>query len=839
MLSTQLDSFGHQYHCTNQQRRNAIQNQRDEDGLPRWNGIDYVELDTNQQTLWVYFIHPLQQNLQEALIPEQIRIEGSGAPVEIEELSVWSDRLTLTLNHSGDATPYTLRLVQFPLNDADPQAPPMGFDRQLSQIRFGFRLGQVSEFDPATVTTAAIADLPPVIDYLAKDYASFRQLMLDRLAVTMPQWKERSPADVGNMLVELVAYTADHLSYFQDAVATEAYLGTARRRTSVRRHARSLNYPMHDGCNARVWIVLTVNQAVTLPPFALGQPSLHFLSQIQGLPPTLSEQNYRTAIAAGAEVFELLSGVSLHPVCNQIRFYTWGEINYTLPIGTTSATLDDRHGQLADRLQPGMVLLLQEVKGTSSGFAADANPARRHFVRLTQTVKTEDELFNLQLLEITWHLEDQLPFPLVIATVIDDRPVTDLSLARGNVVLADHGRTVAAADRQNLGVVPPGDRFHPQLPEPFLTFQGQVRNAEGQFVTVDPTRSATQSLVWEIQNVKPAIVVREHQQPQENQPLVEWRPQKDLLNSSRFAREFVVEPEVDGRVYLRFGDGELGRRPTPATQLLAFYRVGNGTAGNVGADAIAHLFIADPALADFLAPATADLLKPLYNPLAAAGGIDPEPLEQIRLYAPQAFKTRQRAVTEADYAEIAQQFPGVAKAIATRRWTGSWYTFFITVDRQGGGSVTQDLEFKPKLRAYLDRFRLTGHDIEIEDPRFVPLEIAMKVQVLPDYFRSQVQEALLKTFSSQVLDNGQLGFFHPDNFTFNQSLYLSQVIVVAMRIAGVQSVVMTQFQRSGANTNDDLEQGRISLGRLEIARLDNHLGTAKTGRITFVMEGGL
>ena len=79
--------------------------------------------------------------------------------------------------------------------------------------------------------------------------------MLDRLAITLPQWQERSPADLGVMLVELMAYAADHLSYYQDAIATEAYLGTARKRVSVRRHARLLDYLMNDGCNARVWVV--------------------------------------------------------------------------------------------------------------------------------------------------------------------------------------------------------------------------------------------------------------------------------------------------------------------------------------------------------------------------------------------------------------------------------------------------------------------------------------------------------------------------------------------------------------------------------------------------------
>ena len=48
--------------------------------------------------------------------------------------------------------------------------------------------------------------------------------MLDRMAVLMPAWQERNPADLGVALVEALAYSADQLSYQQDAVATEAYL---------------------------------------------------------------------------------------------------------------------------------------------------------------------------------------------------------------------------------------------------------------------------------------------------------------------------------------------------------------------------------------------------------------------------------------------------------------------------------------------------------------------------------------------------------------------------------------------------------------------------------------
>src|SRR6185369_13564780 len=133
--------------------------------------------------------------------------------------------------------------------------PMRGFDRRFAQICFSFKVGCPSDLDCLPQSACAPAPLPQVdLNYLAKDYASFRQAILDRMSLTMPEWKERHVPDIGIMLVEVLAYTADYLSYYQDAVATEAYIDTARQRISVRRHARLVDYKMHEGCNARMFI---------------------------------------------------------------------------------------------------------------------------------------------------------------------------------------------------------------------------------------------------------------------------------------------------------------------------------------------------------------------------------------------------------------------------------------------------------------------------------------------------------------------------------------------------------------------------------------------------------
>ena len=68
------------------------------------------------------------------------------------------------------------------------------------------------------------------------------------------------------------------------------------------------------------------------------------------------------------------------------------------------------------------------------------------------------------------------------------------------------------------------------------------------------------------------------------------------------------------------------------------------------------------------------------NPLPAAGGVDPEAEADVRRNAPQAFRTQERAVTPEDYAAVSERYDGVSRAAATLRWTGSWYTVFVTVD---------------------------------------------------------------------------------------------------------------------------------------------------------------
>jgi hypothetical protein len=828
------------YACDNEQRRAALSSH------PTLMGMDFLEVSPDQRELSLHFV-PAAAGVTKTVVPpdlttDNVQITGGERITGIRVVGPPTERPGGVLlvaveddddptNGVGDFSPYTLRLVDVP--DLDPL---------FAQVTFSFKAGCPTEFDcePDIICPPEIRS-EPEIDYLAKDYASFRRLIFDRMAAIMPGWTERNAADMQVALVELLAHVGDHLSYQQDAVATEAYLGTARRRVSVRRHARLVDYPMHDGSNARVWAQVQVGaDNVKLPP------GTQLLTRVDDHPPLLAEDSTELvrALSAGPEVFETLHEATLFEAHNELKFYTWGNRECCLPEGATQATLRES----ITSLRVGDYLILEEIVGSQTGEPEDANPARRHVVRLTSVKSAATDPLGGRFLEtptddavpvteIEWAPEDALPFPLCISAQGRDSYLEDVSVARGNIVLADHGRTIPD---EEISAVPErtsmvrfrrnghkGDepatifaRIRPRLRQAPLTQAAPYVDKLPLAPNSQQERfaPAAAAMRWATRDPLPAISLLD------GATNTRWFPQRDLLGSDPFANEFVTEVEADGRAYLRFGDDRFGMRPAPGTALTARYRVGNGARGNVGARALGHVVSND------------DSIVGVSNPMPAKGGLEPESIEHVRQSAPSAFRTQERAVTPEDYARVVERHPQVQRAAATVRWTGSWRTIFVTVDRLGGLEV--DAGFKEEMRLYLDRFRMAGHDVEIDGPRFVNLEIEMLVCVESEYFRADVKSVLLEVFSDRAFPDGRRGAFHPDNFTFGQPVYLSPLYAAAQAVEGVVSVDITKLQRLGSESRQALDDGFLSVGRLEVARLDDDPNFPERGIFRLSVEGG-
>ena len=255
----------------------------------------------------------------------------------------------------GDFSRYTLHLRA---NSGSDQ-PPAGSIRGCRTSTFSFKVECPSDFDCADATTVSAGTRrhSPTSTTSRRTTPGFRRLMLDRLNLLAPGWSERSAADVGVALVELLAYAADNLSYRQDAIANEAYLATAHKRVSVRRHARLVDYALHDGCNARAWVhVEVVGRPHALPQ---GTHAADADRQSARCGSCRTARTLRDALAAGAiGVRDGARPTDLFTDLNTLSFYTWGDLGCCLPRGATRATLARRASRSC---KPNDVLVFQEV----------------------------------------------------------------------------------------------------------------------------------------------------------------------------------------------------------------------------------------------------------------------------------------------------------------------------------------------------------------------------------------------------------------------------------------------------------------------------------------------
>ncbi|MBA4160621.1 MAG: hypothetical protein C0515_00725 [Novosphingobium sp.] len=484
--------------------------------------------------------------------------------------------------------------------------------------------------------TAPPQNPPGFSTYLAKDYASFRALMLDHLTGELPELANLEVASVEMTLVEALAYVGDYLSQYQDAVGSEAYVQTARLWTSLSRHARLVGLRLSEGCSART--LVRFEAAGDHVPVAKGTALLAAQPGIDRV------HLAKAAPFAGAIGFETLHDLTLQRAHNRIAL---APVSRPAP-GFTGLTLDG-HFPL---LQPGHFLVLCEE---DSGWrwplrliAPDCDPAGRS--------------------TITWHELDALPA---------DTPRQGTWCLLGNLALADHGLTL----QDPQPIAHPAANARPLLHCPDLSFA--VPLGAG-----DATRSAAHLLAPDPLHALPALWLDERIAPLAADvgawPIAQWRARRDLLDAAPQDLAFVPE-RVDKHSYrLRFGDGHAGRRPQSDYEFHSSWRQGCGSAGNIGIDALAHVIAAD------------GRIRSVGNPLPGSGGRDRPALSVARqaLIAEAARCPQARCVTEADYARHAARLHGV-KASACRivpRAGGRDVTITVQRDHGSAANIASALE---------------------------------------------------------------------------------------------------------------------------------------------------
>ena len=690
----------------------------------------------------------------------------------------------------GDLSGYVLRILA-----ADEVGLPPELDPPLAHDRFSFAIDCPSTLDCATRAPAGLEPgEQPILDYLARDYPLLRRRLLDRMAAVVPGWTDTAAADVGVTLLELMAHLGDLYAYRQDAAAVEAYLTTARQRTSVRRHARLLGHVMSDGCAARTWLALTTDAVVTLPAGSgVGD--------------------------GGSTVFETTRTVTLLPARNAIALHTWGDRIHTLRAGSTSAFLAVPTGEVPD-LRAGDVLVLAELPRGGAGDARQGDPAHRQAVRLTRDPEERADAYadGVRVLEIRWAAADALTRPLTVAESAPDGTPMPRAVALANVVLADAGASVRDEALTQVGE----GRYRPRLARTSVAFVDPVDPRAGPSAGHGSARSAVEP---DQPSARAALTLDDGRRT--------WVTRGDLIGSSAVDPHVVVEPDERGVAWLRFGDAEHGRRPAYGTRFVAAYRTGFGAAGNVAPESLTEPLLRPDGTVAF--PAGVEV----WNPLPASGGQDPEAIRTTRQLAPHASGSRLRAVTVDDHRLVAEQIDGVQRAVARRRWTGSWHAMEVLVDAET--ERADDAALTREVLGLLERRRMAAVDVEVSRPVWTPVHVELSGCVLAGCSAAVVTGRLRELFSAGLTPDGRRGVFHPDRFTFGQPLRLSDLVATAMTVSGIAWIQVTGLRRLGSSDADNrrnLADGELRVGPREVVRCDSDPSLPEFGRVDITIGGG-
>jgi len=744
-----------------------------------------------------------------------------GAPVSVAGATIEpspTPHVELELLGTPDPARYKLRV--------DPPAP-LAFDplRTWLPVRLLPEcpdLGSCFE-PPAEVPLPAPS---PVHDYLARDWRSLRAALVEYLVRRDPE-ADRSIADPTITLIELLAHVGDVLHYRLDRVATEAYLETARKRTSVRRHARLVDFELLEAASARTAVLVEV------PP---------------GAGPVAAAAGQVAADEPGSSVaFTLEADLQARAELGEIPVYDFGEESCCLPEGATECVLV--RPKPADALgpawlEPGDLLAFEvvdpadrdahrnwsrrlqdwPVEAPAPSFRPPLTSRPAQVVELTAVEPFEDPLLGaaLELAHVSWRAEDALlrSYPVGIDSGAGG---DEVAVARANLVRAHHGRLVDGPAGSTLRPLPrvgedpaaaavgayslvaagaPARRGHPGGAGLALREEGRPHLLD---VTVAPPSGVPAG--------------------------AEYVPTLLDPDASSADFPFVVDVEEEEPPILRFRSGAVGLAPPLGSAVTARYEVGGGAGGNVPANTLRVL--EENAALPGAAPEWSVVDASVRNPAPARGGSDRMPLDAARRDAPEAFAAEgRRAVLPADHAAAAAASALVQRAMARRTWSGSWPLVTTVVDLTVSGDAAA--EARAGLQSMLDELRMIGLEAAVVDGSPIGLLLVLDVCVLPGAEAEAVRGEILRALRPG--SDERPGVFHPTRLLLGTEIYLSTVLAAVAAVPGVDAVEALESRRLDEPPGT-LRQV-IAFAPDEIAVLDDDPARPERGRLDVHVRGG-
>jgi hypothetical protein len=735
--------------------------------------------------------------------------------------------LTLTLDQvlPGRAV-YQLRL-----DPAGLAADPL---RVFLPVRLRPECGDAGDCADAVAPPAPLT--PPDYDTLARDYTALRAMLMDRLQFGDPT-ADTSIADLTVTLVELFAHLGDLLHYRLDRIATEAWLSTARRRASVVRHARAVDFAVPPAVSAAATVQVVVGAAAGSDPQATVQPG-DTATDGTTVDPTASCFTVETA-----------GPVTVRSSHAEVALYDWTEDDAVLGAGATSAVLVRPAAAagvaVTDWLPAGSLLAFEVVgvddidrqrawvAGTAAA-PADVMPrpplASRpaQVVTVTSVAEFTDPLQSgVDLLRVFWDSSDALQAPVPCS--VDQSAGAEVGVARLGLLGAHHGLLV-----DGPGTLAPTDPLTGLAADPDTTEVSDYLLVLAGPEAAPGLAHAPGGRPWQLEVT--VTLPNGTQLPAERVT--------SMLRAPAAGFSVVIDADDDAPARMRFRTGALGLVPPAGSVVSARYQVGAGPAGNVAANATSRLVrcTSAPGVPCVWEDVTDDhhSVVTARNITPGAGGAAAMSLDDVRRDAPQAYSAvPRRAVLIGDLAPFAAAVPAVLRAAARRSWSGSWPVGLVAYEPVSGG---QEGEADPaaaallqaQVQSTLDAVRMAGTEVVSVAATPVGILIALTVCLYAGSDPDAARAAILASLRPGTPDAP--GLFAPGSFPMGTDVYLSRVVATVAALPQVDAVAVTEARRLSdpPGTLDAV----LVMGPDEVALCDDDPSAPDRGRILLTVEGG-
>jgi hypothetical protein len=303
-----------------------------------------------------------------------------------------------------------------------------------------------------------------------------------------------------------------------------------------------------------------------------------------------------------------------------------------------------------------------------------------------------------------------------------------------------------------------------------------------------------------------------------------------LIDYNSYDPVFSTYTNAAGVTFVVFGDGISGRVPPNNAVVLASYRIGGGTEGNVAANTIKSIITTAG-----ITPSSAGLsvLNKYLSALddgSGKGGADPEATDSIRINAPLSVRSLNRAVSLSDYSALAVQVSRVAKAIAIADVYSSVTLFFAPVGDRGVESdgVTPTATFntiKAAIESYLIDKIPANTTVTYQPPSYVTVYVTAAITCLPQY-----KQTIIQANVNSILTE----LFAFNNVAFADRITLQDVMSAIASVEGVAYSQISKLVRKDADITKTITNKALTSNVATLTANAHGLNVGQTIKVTDV-----